>query len=358
MNLSLSEHISSLRKANSMTQEQLAEALGVSCAAVSKWERGAATPDLNLIAEMADLFSVSVDALIGFQFRSPDKASVLKRLKDACHDRNAKDILPDAQKALKRYPNSFDIVYYSAVNYRVQGLCQNKTAYSRQALTLYRHACRLINQNTDPEISEISLWKAMAEIYITLEEPEQGLSILKEKNPCRLNHPLIGQTLASVCNDPKGAAPYLSMALLDLTVSHMQIVIGYLNIYVNRKDYSNAAALLYWALDFYPGLKRPGKISYLDKSEAILLTLLAFVHLKMQKTELAASCLNRAKTLAETFDRSPDYHAATIRFISDDVSASSMDDLGETALEALEKTMADINDTELTALWRRILHEN
>ncbi len=66
MKMSLSENIARLRRERSMTQEQLAEALGVSFAAVSKWERGAATPELNLIAEMADLFEVSMDALIGY----------------------------------------------------------------------------------------------------------------------------------------------------------------------------------------------------------------------------------------------------------------------------------------------------
>ena len=59
MRLSLSENIGALRRAAGMTQERLAEALGVSFAAVSKWERGAATPELGLIADMAELFDVS-----------------------------------------------------------------------------------------------------------------------------------------------------------------------------------------------------------------------------------------------------------------------------------------------------------
>ena len=69
MKLSLPTNISKLRREHSMTQEQLAEALGVTFASVSKWERGVATPELNLIAEMADLFRVSLDALVGFGYR-------------------------------------------------------------------------------------------------------------------------------------------------------------------------------------------------------------------------------------------------------------------------------------------------
>ena len=67
MKLSLAQNICRLRKQNGLTQERLAEALGVTFAAVSKWERGVATPDLGLMAELASLFSVSLDALAGFE---------------------------------------------------------------------------------------------------------------------------------------------------------------------------------------------------------------------------------------------------------------------------------------------------
>lgn len=53
MKFNLPENITKLRKANSMTQERLAEALGVTFASVSKWERGVATPELSLITQIA-----------------------------------------------------------------------------------------------------------------------------------------------------------------------------------------------------------------------------------------------------------------------------------------------------------------
>ena len=56
-----------------MTQEQLAEALGVTFAAVSKWERGVTTPEPCYIVEMADLFETSVDALLGYQYRNNNR---------------------------------------------------------------------------------------------------------------------------------------------------------------------------------------------------------------------------------------------------------------------------------------------
>ena len=57
MKIKLAENIKSLRKSHSLTQEQLAETLGVTVGAVYKWEAGLSTPEIKLIMEIADLFS-------------------------------------------------------------------------------------------------------------------------------------------------------------------------------------------------------------------------------------------------------------------------------------------------------------
>ncbi len=138
MKLSLSTNISKLRKEHAMTQEQLAQTLGVTFASVSKWERGVATPELHLIAQLADLFEVSIDALIGYQFRNNDRQTVIARLKQYFHDRDNDDVYPDIENALKRYPNCFAVVYNSARIYQVRGLVRNRIEFARRALSLYR----------------------------------------------------------------------------------------------------------------------------------------------------------------------------------------------------------------------------
>lgn len=56
--------IAALRKEKSVTQEELADCVGVSAQAVSKWENGGA-PDCALLPSIADFFGVSIDALFG-----------------------------------------------------------------------------------------------------------------------------------------------------------------------------------------------------------------------------------------------------------------------------------------------------
>lgn len=65
MEISIGENIRRLRLARGITQEQLAEVLNISNAAVSKWERGGSFPDITLLFPIADYFGISVDDLMG-----------------------------------------------------------------------------------------------------------------------------------------------------------------------------------------------------------------------------------------------------------------------------------------------------
>ena len=58
------EFLKHLRKEKGLTQEQLAEKIGVSRQTVSKWEGGQSTPDVERLVVLADCFGITVDALI------------------------------------------------------------------------------------------------------------------------------------------------------------------------------------------------------------------------------------------------------------------------------------------------------
>ena len=61
----LGNKIQEFRKLRKMTQEELAEKLGVTPQAVSKWETDNSYPDIDLLVEIADLFNCTVDELLG-----------------------------------------------------------------------------------------------------------------------------------------------------------------------------------------------------------------------------------------------------------------------------------------------------
>ena len=64
MSIKLADNIIALRKQNGFSQEEFAEKIGVSRQAVSSWERGIATPDVETLNALAKLFDVDLSSLI------------------------------------------------------------------------------------------------------------------------------------------------------------------------------------------------------------------------------------------------------------------------------------------------------
>ena len=61
---SIGQFLAALRKANGMTQQEIADRLNVSNKAVSRWERDECTPELSLIPSIAEIFGITVDELL------------------------------------------------------------------------------------------------------------------------------------------------------------------------------------------------------------------------------------------------------------------------------------------------------
>ena len=75
----LGKNIANRRKLMHLTQEELAEKLGVSAQAVSKWENDISIPDISLLINLADLFEISLDELI--RNKQPETRFVAKEIR-------------------------------------------------------------------------------------------------------------------------------------------------------------------------------------------------------------------------------------------------------------------------------------
>ncbi len=67
--MNIGNKIRKLRKQRGITQEQLAESIGISFQAVSKWENNIALPDITLTPALASYFGVSMDELFDFNLK-------------------------------------------------------------------------------------------------------------------------------------------------------------------------------------------------------------------------------------------------------------------------------------------------
>lgn len=106
--MNIGTNIYTLRKEKKITQVQLAEKLGVSVQAVSKWENDQCAPDVSLFPIIAELFGVSIDRLFGYHMNSysAEVKAIIKAADDSMDTYKEIDII---QEGLKKYPNSADL---------------------------------------------------------------------------------------------------------------------------------------------------------------------------------------------------------------------------------------------------------
>ena len=77
MQLNLGTKIRELRRRDGRTQDNLAEALGVTAQAVSRWESGGSYPDMEMIPAIANYFHVSIDELFGYHDEREEKIKTI-----------------------------------------------------------------------------------------------------------------------------------------------------------------------------------------------------------------------------------------------------------------------------------------
>ena len=112
MQLELGNNIRQLRRRDKKTQEALAEALGVTAQAVSRWESGGSYPDMNLIPSIANFFGVSIDELFGYEGERAHRIdTLLAEINRMNHLNNGKDVcitecIALARSALVEFPGN------------------------------------------------------------------------------------------------------------------------------------------------------------------------------------------------------------------------------------------------------------
>lgn len=114
MELDMGKVIAAKRKGKSWTQEQLAQTVGVSTPAVSKWETGATYPDITLLPPIARALDTTVDELFSYRNElSDDEVSGFAKKAAGLYEAEGFDAGWNyCQKLLQNFPNSIPLKFY------------------------------------------------------------------------------------------------------------------------------------------------------------------------------------------------------------------------------------------------------
>ena len=101
--IQLADRIKEFRRRDGRTQEALANELGVTPQAVSRWEKGLCYPDMGMIPSIANVFGVSIDELFGYDNERSRKVDALtERIRGMIRENNGVDVSMDQCIALAR----------------------------------------------------------------------------------------------------------------------------------------------------------------------------------------------------------------------------------------------------------------
>ncbi|MFB6466428.1 helix-turn-helix domain-containing protein [Cytobacillus sp. Hz8] len=165
------------RKELKATQEQIAEYVGVSRAAVSKWEKGQSYPDITLLPKLATYFNISIDTLLGYkpQLTKEQISRIYSQLAQQFSEKTFDQVEKSIEELLNEYYSCFPFVLKMAqlyLNYFPKSTDQQSTL--ERILQLCSRVKTLSGDFS--LVNEATMLEAL--VYLQLGKPEEVLALL------------------------------------------------------------------------------------------------------------------------------------------------------------------------------------
>lgn len=141
--LKLGENLKRLRTQNELTQEQLADSLGVSPQAVSRWEKGSTYPDITFLPAIANYFNITLDELLGVDIERKQQEidDIIQHNCELHYQGKVEESVVYLREKIRTYPNSANITYQLA-HALYQKICKS-ASHSEEAID---EVIRLLNR--------------------------------------------------------------------------------------------------------------------------------------------------------------------------------------------------------------------
>ena len=337
MQLKLYENIKKYRKEKELTQEKLAEILGVSVGAVSKWENGNNTPDIMMLAALADLFDVSIDALLGYDAAPKKINDIVNVINEKTVSNRFDEAISLSNDALIRYPHDFSVIYASAMIYHVMAVQGKDKKAPKEAIRLFELAKDYLKQNDNSEINEYTINCMIATDYM-LFDVKKALKISKENNFGGVNNAVIAAAYMKEGNTGEAlnyATRGLISSLTGLFNSSINMILA-LSCKGRKKDIASALTLCDDNLSIIKMFSNDDK-GYLDKFTALFLVIKAYLYGIIKDEKMSAICLENAKITAKRYDEnfSNDLAKDLKFYYAKKETCYAVDSIGESAINGI-----------------------
>ena len=186
--MQIGQIIRKYRKAQNMTQEQMAHRLGVTTPAVNKWEKGNSYPDITMLAPIARLLHISLDTLLSFREElTGEEIEAIIYEADERFKRDSYDkVFQWAKEKIEMYPNCKTLIWQLATILDAQQMMQditNTERYDSYILECYEQVIESEEEELRTQAADsLFAYYLRKEQY---EKAEEYLSYYSEQNPER-----------------------------------------------------------------------------------------------------------------------------------------------------------------------------
>lgn len=194
----LGEILINKRRSLGITQDDLAAFLGVSKAAVSKWETGNSYPDIQLLPRLAAFFDISIDELVGYDPQLDDQA--IRKLYLSLSGEFASLPFDEActhcREYIRKYYSCWPLLFQIGVLLLNHAMLAPSPEQSEQVVREAMALFERVKAGTDNPVLGNESLQLKAYCLITLGQPEKVLTLLPETPPlCGPSEPLLASAL-------------------------------------------------------------------------------------------------------------------------------------------------------------------
>lgn len=238
LDIKIAHIISENRKLKGITQDELANYIGVSKAAVSKWENGQSYPDITFLPQLATYFNISIDELMGYepQMTKEDIRNLYLKLSKDFTIKPFEDVVVDCQEIIRKYFSCYPLLFQMALlllnNSNLASSKERAKEIITEAKLLF---IKVKNESDDVELAKQAL-HLEGLCLISLGYPNEVIDLLDESDSMIISSKALLAKAYQMIGNVDESKKILQIEIYQYFLSLIQLLHSYLYLFFDDKD--------------------------------------------------------------------------------------------------------------------------
>lgn len=247
--MEIGKKIQHLRRAKGLTQEQVAAALGITGAAVSKWETSAAIPDVPALCPLARLLGTTVDALLDFRpaLSMEEINALLEERRKLFEENKVEEAAASCEALLREYPDDLRLKCAVAGLYIMYMPSFSNTDRMEHHMNRTIALLKESRKSDDPPLAA-NARSMLVNLHIMREELDEALALLDEEPAAQTNARMVRANILLRKGELDKAEELYQTELWSAGRDVTLALVGMYNAARRRKDWTQAMVCVDTAL--------------------------------------------------------------------------------------------------------------